>query len=139
MFTRTSTRIAAGLAASCLASGVAVAALGASASAQIADVDGPASRPAAASYEDLRASAAHAGKGIASMHSPYIPGVPHVPADVFLAIDPEGGATFVGPQGSLFNGPADQVEERVDAWWAEQMAAGLTPEEADEKLAHLGR
>jgi hypothetical protein len=140
MFTRSTTRIAAGIAASCLAGGVAVATLGSSASAQIADVDGPASTPATVTYDELRAATSGTHEGVASMSSPYIPGVPHVPSDVFLTIDPDGGeATFIGPKGSLFNGPADQVESRVDAWWAEQLAAGLTPEEADEKLAQLGR
>ena len=75
-------------------------------------------------------------EGLASMYSPYIPGVPHVPADVILALSPKGGAFYFGPVGSLFNGPADEVDIRVDAWWAEQMAAGVTPKQADEMLAN---
>src|SRR6478736_3911043 len=76
--------------------------------------------------------------GVASMSSPFVPNVPHVPADVVLALGPGGtseGARFIGPAGSLFNGPVDEVERRVDAWWAEQMAAGTTPADADRLLA----
>lgn len=84
------------------------------------------------------ASARPADEGLASMSSPYIPGVWHVPSDVLLALDPEGGH-FIGPRGSMFNGPFDVVGDRVDAWWERQLAAGLTPEQADRKLARLNR
>jgi hypothetical protein len=82
------------------------------------------------------------GPGAASMSSPYVPGVAHVPADVLLVLGPGGsedGARYVGPEGSLFNGPVDEVGARIDAWWAEQMAAGVTPEKADELLARPHR
>ena len=79
------------------------------------------------------------GEGLPSMSSPFIPGVPHVPSDVMLAVSPGGDARYLGPEGSIFNGPADEVDARVDAWWAEQMAAGVTPEEADRMLADLGQ
>lgn len=84
------------------------------------------------------ASARPADDGIASMWSPYIPDVWHVPSDVLLTIGPDG-PRFVGPQGSLFNGAPDVVERRVDAWWERRLAAGLTPEEADLALARLNR
>lgn len=77
-------------------------------------------------------------RGLASMSSPYVPGVWHVPSDVLLMLGPDG-PVFAGPRGSLFNGPADRVGERVDAWWERQLAAGLTPEQADRKLARLNR
>ena len=79
-------------------------------------------------------------RGAASMSSPYIPDVPHVPADVTLVLGPDGsadGARFVGPGGSVFNGPVDQVGQRVHAWWAQQMAAGTTSGAADQLLTRL--
>jgi hypothetical protein len=82
--------------------------------------------------------APRSGPGLASMSSPFEPGVPHVPADTILVIA-EDGPRWLGREGSFFNGPADEVAARVDAWWAEQMAAGVTPEEADRKLARMGR
>jgi hypothetical protein len=78
--------------------------------------------------------------GVASTSSPFVPNVPHVPADVILALGPDGtsdGARFIAPAGSMFNGPVDEVEQRVDGWWAEQMAAGTTPADADQLLASL--
>ncbi|WP_205470866.1 hypothetical protein [Nocardioides sp. SYSU D00038] len=135
---RTTHRIATGIAATCLVAGsVAVVATG-GASALVAE-DGPAPQPRLAAAEaPADAPADEAPEGIASASAPYIPGVWHVPADVLLTVGP-GESRYVGPQGSLFNGPVDAVNRRVDAWWAEQLAAGLTPEEADRKLARLGR
>jgi hypothetical protein len=78
--------------------------------------------------------------GVASMSSPYVPNVPHVPSTTLLVLGPDGsldGARYVGPRGSVFNGPVGEVETRVDAWWAERMASGMTPEKADELLAGL--
>lgn len=148
MSTPLSRRLAAGLAATCLAGGVVALALpGASASPSEdpAPAPAPASGPAEPAKEPAKAPAKEhepdapaPDAGVARMSSPYIPGVPHVPADVALVLGPGGsadGARFVGPEGSLFNGPVAEVEARVDAWWAEQMAAGLTPEEADALLA----
>lgn len=57
------------------------------------------------------------GGGLASMSSPFIPGVEHVAADVLLHLDPDGGpegASYEGPAGSKWNGPADRVETDGD-------------------------
>ncbi|GAA1517654.1 hypothetical protein GCM10009788_22240 [Nocardioides humi] len=136
-----SQRIAAVVAGSCLAGGLGVVGLDGSATAAsegpgpargALDVVHPVGEP------DSAAAEPRAPEAGASMSSPYIPGVPHVPSDVLLVMGEGGsldGSRFVGPEGSLFNGPVDEVEDRVDAWWAEQMAAGLTPEEADALLA----
>jgi hypothetical protein len=82
--------------------------------------------------------AADPDPGLASMSSPYVPGVWHVPASVLLAIGPDG-PSYVGPEGSVFNGPTDEVDARVDAWWEARLAEGLTPVEADRLLARLNR
>lgn len=149
MFTHKSHKVAAALAASCcLAGGIALT-VGGGAAAQADQHGGPTLAPTTVSVQqqaDVRADSPDAiaegewteqGEGTASMSSPFIPGVPHVPADVLLLIGPEGEAHYRGPDGSIFNGPADEVDAAVDAWWAEQMASGVTPEQADEKLKHL--
>lgn len=146
MTTRKPRRIAAGLAALCLAGGAGTVALQGGTAAQAATPDpAPVSQDATAEPAaetvvtvDAEVGSEAAPEGLASMSSPYIPGVPHVPSDVLLMLGPDGSADdarFVGPEGSLFNGPADEVEARVDVWWAEKMAAGLTPEQADALLA----
>lgn len=133
MLSRSSHRITAALVAGCcLAGGIATA------------VSGGASAQTAAEHDataEIREAVAQrtAGEGRASMSSPYIPGVPHVPAHVALTISPDGETRYIGPEGSIFNGPTARVDARVDAWWAAQMAAGVTPEEADEKLIRLTR
>lgn len=114
------TRLTAGPAAAGVALGLAAAAVAAVATAG----------PASAMRPD--------GPGLASVSAPYVPGVWHVPADVMLLLAPDG-PRYAGPRGSLFNGPVDRVERRVDAWWEERLAAGLTPEQADRQLARLGR
>lgn len=126
--TRRSHRFTAAIAATCLAGGVAAVVSG-GASAQTPQ-PAPKSQtpPAVVDTDDPQ--------GRASMSSPYIPGVPHVPADVLLALGPDGKASYVGPEGSMYNGPVDEVDARVDAWWAKQMAAGVAPETADEILAN---
>lgn len=119
MTTRRTFRVATGVVLT-VATGGLVLGLGGSASAQLPE-DGPEG-------------------GLASMSSPYIPNVPHVPSTTLLALGPDGsldGARYVSPRGSLFNGRVDAVEARVEAWWAGQMAAGTTPEKADELLADL--
>lgn len=75
-----------------------------------------------------------------SMSSPYVPNVPHVPSSTLLVLGPGGsleGAEYVSPRGSLFNGRVDEVATRVDSWWAEKMAEGVTPVKADALLAGL--
>lgn len=120
MITHRSTRVATGVVLTVATAGL-VLGLAGSASARLPD-DGPEG-------------------GLASTSSRYIPDVPHVPSSTLLVLGPGGsldGARYVSPRGSLFNGPVDAVQTRVDAWWAEQMAAGTTPEQADELLADLG-
>jgi hypothetical protein len=76
------------------------------------------------------------GAGLASTSSPFIPGVWHVPSNVLLGVDATGEAVYLAPEGSIFDGPFDEVNDRVDAWWADQLASGLTTETADKLLAH---
>lgn len=141
MLSRSPHRITAALVASCcLAGGIATAVIG-GASAQSAGSDvtvQTASRDVTAQIRKTLPTEKQED-GLASMSSQYIPGVPHVPADVALTIGPGGETRYIGPKGSIFNGPTAQVDARVDAWWAEQMAAGVTPEEADAKLTQLTR
>lgn len=73
--------------------------------------------------------------GTASMSSAFIAGVWHVPADVLLSVDSTGQTVYIGPAGSFFNGPTHEADQRVDEWWAKQMAAGVTPKAADRLLA----
>lgn len=150
MFMHRSPRLAAALAASCcLAGGLAVA-LGSGAAAQSDHRDAAPVPPAVqmvtgvtpeegdAQLATGTARGASSQKArIASMSSPFIAGVPHVPSTAALSIAPNGSAFYHGPGGSVFNGPADEVDAAVDAWWAEQMAAGVSPEQADEKLESL--
>lgn len=77
--------------------------------------------------------------GLASIRSPFIPGVAHIPAGVALTVSPDGQARYMGPGGSMFDGTADQVEAHLKAWWADQMAAGITPDEADQMLIELAQ
>lgn len=152
----TSHRVLVGLAATCLAGGIAASVVGSGAAATTADSEGTTEHPPShagghrTSWADNLAAlgltskdvdrllSTAPGEGVASMAAPYIPGVPHVPAGTLLALSPDG-PRYVGREGSLFNGPADQVEQRVERWWAAQLAAGVSPEEADRRLADLAR
>jgi hypothetical protein len=138
MLSRSSHRITAALVAGCcLAGGIATAVSGASAHTAANDVTVQTTSSDNTAQVRKALARRKQGDGLASMSSPYIPGVPHVPASVGLAISPGGVTHYIGPEGSIFNGPAAKVEARVDAWWEEQMAAGVTPEEADEKLVEM--
>ena len=131
MSIRRTHRFATALAASGCIVGVAASAMGAGASAEVAP-----QAPQHRASTSPRTEPAPAG-GQVSMSSPFVAGKPHVPASVQLVIGPGGEAAYVGPGGSIFNGPAAEVDARVDEWWAAQMAAGVSPEDADELLAHL--
>jgi hypothetical protein len=129
MITNRSHRIAAGLVASCLAGGLGAVALNGSAAARtggpavtirnaVVHAEVPGSPTSGAGTSDAGAPAPGIPEGVASTSSPYIAGVPHVPADVLLVMGPDGsdeGARFVGPDGSLFNGPVDEVEALLAA------------------------
>ena len=127
------------LVAGCLVAGGAAVVVTGSSSAQAAS--GGEARAASAAEvapaAEARTPARRAGSAgnSASMYSPYIPDVPHVPADVSLAITPDGEARYIGRPGSIFNGPAAEVDATVKEWWADQVAQGVSPQRADELLA----
>ncbi|WP_210651158.1 hypothetical protein [Nocardioides sp. SYSU D00065] len=126
------------LVAGCFVAGGAVAVVTGSSSAQAApggEARAASSAEAAPAAEARTPARPAASAGAASMHSPYVPDVPHVPADVSLAITPDGEARYFGRPGSIFNGPAAEVDATVTEWWADQMAQGVSPERADELLA----
>lgn len=120
-----------------LAAGALALAPGGGAAAVLADAPAV-SAPPAVHAATAAPEAADPDPGLASMSSPYVPGVWHVPASVLLAIGPDG-PSYVGPEGSVFNGPTDEVDARVGAWWEARLAEGLTPVEADRLLARLNR
>jgi hypothetical protein len=132
MSTRRSHHVIAAVAATCCLAGGVAAVVSSGASAQTP-------QPAKTSEGPVTVVAAEDRGGLATMSSPVIPGVPHVPSNVLLTISPDGRFAYVGPEGSMYNGPADEVAARVDAWWAEQMAAGVSPGQANKLLAKLSR
>ena len=150
MMKRKTRRLAAAGAAVCAIGGLGAAALGTGAaqasgeSTQITGSTESTTRSAGTTPAEAQSSHPVADRpgrdGLASMSSPYVPDVMHLPATVGLALGPGGdlkGARYLAPKGSVFDGPVTEVDARAQALWDEYVAAGATPEQADRMLAEL--
>lgn len=148
MIKRKTRRLAAAGAAVCAIGGLGAAALGTGAAQASGESTGSTTqsttRSAGTTPAEAQSSQPVADRpgrdGLASMSSPYVPDVMHLPATVGLALGPGGdlkGARYLAPKGSVFDGPVKEVDARAQALWDEYVAAGATPEQADRMLAEL--